>query len=432
MKYWKGMAIAMIITPAVGLGIPEALRGQFGDQQATNGATQLAIAVDRAGARLKITFNGILQSAEVLGGPWIDVPNAASPFEEQPVNAQRFYRSRDSGGIFASTSVAVLKATGPFQMYFDLAYAGIPDGIFPPRRDKPYFDGKINIAGLDIPVTMRVRGNSSLQECPFPKLKFKVSSEDRAGTPFFDAREVNVGTHCAEGGRGTIGRLRDETAAFREALAYEIMDLLGFITPRVRRARIEYHDTTATHGAGEVGWALTRSAVLLDDIEVVAERMGGRALEDEEVAQLKDANFDAQLITDLLCLHALLGNWDFALTQNGEGLWNTDVIELEPGKWVPIAGDFDLASWVTEIVRLSAPHDYHPELPDVERQALYALDQIQKRAGTPSLVAARDRFEAKRPAIEARISTALVDNAGRTNALHHLTAFFEALASTAP
>lgn len=114
---------------------------------------------------------------------------------------------------------------------------------------------------MDLPVTMRVRGNSSLQECPFPKMKLKVSRENRVGTPFETARELKIGTHCAEGGRGTVGRLRDETAAAREALAYETMAVLGFEAPRVRRARIEYRDTTPGEAGTGVGWQVMRRAL---------------------------------------------------------------------------------------------------------------------------------------------------------------------------
>jgi len=284
--------------------------------------------------------------------------------------------------------------------------------------------------GFELPVSLRVRGNSSLQECPFPKLKFKISKEDRPGTPFFDAREIKIGTHCAEGGRGNIGRLRDQTATFREALAYETMELLGFISPRVRRAHIEYRDTTtttSTNADAMVGWSISRDALILDDVEVLAERLGGRPLEEEEIAALTDPSFDAQLITDLELLHALLGNWDYHLYVDGQGIWNTDVIELPDGKLLPVAGDFDLASWVTGVVRLSAPRDYHPELGDVERQARFQLEQIQGRVSVQNFLAGSNRFILKKTAIESLINTNVIDEAGRTNSLWHVTAFFNAL-----
>ena len=271
----------------------------------------------------------------------------------------------------------------------------------------------------------------------------KVSAEDRPDTPFFDAREIKIGTHCAEGGRGNIGRLRDERAAFREALAYEVMTTMGFISPRVRRARIEYRDITPppeVDPGGEVGgsasdpadgsqWPITRNAALLDDIEVVAERLGGRALSDDEIAALTKAGFDAQLVTELELLHALLGNWDFKLSPDGQGLWNTDVIELPNKQLVPVAGDFDLASFVTGQVRLSAPQDYHPELAEVERQALYDVEGVQARSTPELFAAAVERYGQNRPALESLIKAAAVDDDGRTNALRHVTAFFDALAT---
>src|SRR5262249_12986122 len=161
--------------------------------------------------------------------------NASSPLLINPAEPGTYYRSSraEDESIFSSRSVLRGVVSGPLQEYFDLAFAGTPDGIFPPHRETPYFDGTLKMGVAEVPVKLRVRGNSSLQECPFPKLKFKVSKENRAGTPFADAREVKIGTHCAEGGRGNIGRLRDERAAFREAVAYEIMELLGFVGPRV-------------------------------------------------------------------------------------------------------------------------------------------------------------------------------------------------------
>lgn len=390
------------------------------------------IKLNREGDRVILTFTGTLQSASATDGTWTDIPNAGSPFTQDATETQRFYRAAAATeSIFSSRSVVAWIVTAPLQTHFNLAFAGSPDGIFPPRREKPYFDGKVKMGGTDLTVTMRVRGNSSLQECPFPKLKLKVSKEDRKGTPFFDAREIKIGTHCADGGHGNIGRLRDERATYREALAYETMALLDFTAPRVRRARIEFRDTSPTNAPVEGGWQLTRNAVILDDVEVVAERLGGRALDDAEIQALTDAGFTEQLITDLEFLHVLLGNWDYELSQTGEGLWNTEVVRLPDGTFIPVAGDFDLASWVTEQVRSSAPRDYHPEWAELDREARYGLEQIQRRVKPETFNAARDRFTLKRTAMESLIQQAEVDEAGRTNALQHVTSFFDAITAVA-
>ena len=81
--------------------------------------------------------------------------------------------------MLSSRTVVEWTLTGPMQAHFNMAFAGMPDGIFPPHREKPYFDGTLKMGELEVPVTLRVRGNSSLQECPFPKLKVKVSVSRR-------------------------------------------------------------------------------------------------------------------------------------------------------------------------------------------------------------------------------------------------------------
>ncbi|MGZ8940803.1 MAG: hypothetical protein ACXW32_16490, partial [Limisphaerales bacterium] len=327
-----------------------------------------------------------------------------------------------------------LSIQGPLQEHFDLAFAGMPDGIFPPVREKPWFTGEFMIGQQTIPLELRVRGNSSLQECPFPKLKFKVSRTDRVGTPFSDAREVKIGTHCAEGGRGSIGRLRDERAVYREALAYEMMQILEFLSPRVRRTRIEYSDTSSTNRTSEVGWTVTRNAMILDDADVIAERLGGRAVNEEEILKLTNANFGLQLVIDLQVFHVLIGNWDYAVAQDPREVWNFDVIELPNLQVLPVAGDFDLSSFVTEEVLVDVPWDYHPELPTLERQARYDLEQIKahvQEIGPETFTNAKTRFESKRALLEAKVTTVVIDEAGRTNALGHLDAFFKGLTAAA-
>lgn len=341
--------------------------------------------------------------------------------------ASKFYRARRPEAIFDTNPVVALVITGAFQKHFEMAHAGMPDGIFPPARPKPYFDGVLNVAGTVIPVTIKVRGNSSLQECPFPKLKFKISRENRTNTPFADAREVKIGTHCAEGGEGPIGRLRDERAAYREALAYEAMSLLGFAGPRVRRARIHYHDASPTNSGSETGWTVTRNAMIMDDPEVVAERMGGRALSDEELAELRNANFDPQLIIELRMLHILFGNWDFAVSTNGVGLWNTGVIKLPGGEHIPVAGDFDLCSWVTGNVMDSAPHDYRPDQPPLLRRMFWELEQLLASSTWDPFQSAGFRFQRSFDAFETLIENAVIDEEGRDQATQHVHAFYEAL-----
>jgi len=97
-------------------------------------------------------------------------------------------------------------------------------------------------------------------------------------------------------------------------------------------------------------------------------------------------------------------------------------------KWlVPVAGDFDLASWVTGIARRIAPRDYHPELGDIERETRYALEQIEHRVAPANYSAARSRFLAKRTLIQNLVLSANLEDDGRAIALRHLQEFYDVL-----
>jgi hypothetical protein len=427
---WILLCVAGLAVRASSLEVGVASGASKNVQAEPPGATNSpGIHLAREGAGVQLAFDGMLQEANSIAGPWRDVPEAASPWRLGLTNSPAFYRTRSIApeSIFLSRSVVEWSVTAPLQSNFDLAFAGVPDGFIPPKRQKPYFEATLKMGASTLPVTMRVRGNSSLQECPFPKLKFKISKEQRKGTPFYDAREIKIGTHCAEGGSGNVGRLRDERATFREALAYETTELLGFISPRVRRARIDFQDTSPTNASNPGGWSVLREALILDDIEVVAERLGGRALTDVEIAALRDPGFGAQLITDMHFLHILLGNWDFTLPFDGSSLWNTEVIELADGKLIPVPGDFDLSSWVTGKVRNRAPRDYHPDWPPLYRQARYDLELLLQQVSSDVFDAARTRFVQMRSAIESQIADAEIDEEGRSNAFDHVIAFFDAL-----
>lgn len=53
-----------------------------------------AVSIRRAGGNLQVTFDGILQSATSITGPWSDVAGAASPFGAAATDAARYYRAR--------------------------------------------------------------------------------------------------------------------------------------------------------------------------------------------------------------------------------------------------------------------------------------------------------------------------------------------------
>jgi hypothetical protein len=155
MRSWMLVAAWMMGTCAGTAKDPGTAGDLLAAQPTLIGAVSPTIHIGLDGVRVRIVFTGTLQSADAVCGPWNDVANAASPFNEDSVNRQRYYRTREPDSIFLSRSVVAITLTGPFQSHFDLALAGTPDGFIPPRREKPYFEETLKLTGYEIPVTLR-------------------------------------------------------------------------------------------------------------------------------------------------------------------------------------------------------------------------------------------------------------------------------------
>jgi hypothetical protein len=73
--------------------------------------------------------------------------------------------------------------------------------------------------------------------------------------------------------------------------------------------------------------------------------------------------------------------------------------------------------------------DVLSDLPDLDRQAHYTLEQIQQRVSPSIFIVGSADFAAKRAAMESWFAASDVDEEGRANALRHIAAFYKALAA---
>ncbi|HLH54495.1 MAG TPA: hypothetical protein VKY92_12845 [Verrucomicrobiae bacterium] len=80
------------ITDASLKGVFVAKFRDYGDVAASTGAPTLSYT--RTPSGLSITFNGTLQSADVVTGPWTNVPGATSPFTVTPSTPAKFFRAK--------------------------------------------------------------------------------------------------------------------------------------------------------------------------------------------------------------------------------------------------------------------------------------------------------------------------------------------------
>ena len=359
--------------------------------------------------------------------------------------------------LFADKAPIALRLEGSFAAAFGAAHAGEPNGPLPgiPRRTFDEFPGKLTYTApggvaKTFDVVMKVRGNSSVTECPFPKLSLKMTPESKAaakGTMFARHSKLKIGTHCADeadDSGGTVGRLRNEKSPLRETLAYQALSAVVPMELSARAARITYIDPTA-------GTTTERNAMVLENTETLAKRSGApdkvcRDVDGEQEcdpvltdSELNTADpregMDRVRIAQLELFHAAIGNWDWRIELGatvpggGSRLWNTDVILVnEPGQTdvvrVPVAQDFDLASATVGRLR-GAEKDLTPaRLAAQAKESLAAMKSF-----TPAeLASAKAAFLEKKDAMYAATEGASVDEPGRQIMRAHLDAFFAELA----
>jgi hypothetical protein len=337
------------------------------------------------------------------------------------------------GTLWSKTGPAEFRIEGAFTTAFAAARAGEPDGIFPQPRTKDPFAGVLSYVDsngrtVKLDVELQVRGNSSLHECDFPKLKVKADKTKVGATMFNGAHKFKIGTHCAEGGNGTIGRLRSQIATWRESLVYDIARAADLATLKTKPVTITYVDTVAHT-------ELKRKAFLLEHIDIAAKRMGGESVADPELfvpaATDKMSNSD---IAKAHMLEALVGNWDWNLNAskdaNESKFWNVELVKTGQ-QLTPVPADFDLSSFVTgDWVKASAISEL-PGVADlhVRQAAHYLVTEAAEKLSRAELLTARDYMKTKKAAIDGAVANAKIDAAGRKLAQAHVAAFFTALES---
>ncbi len=359
-------------------------------------------------------------------------PDEADAATEQDAGAQ------GSPHWFLEKTPLALKISAPLGDAFRAAFAGVPDGIVPPDRKKDPFAGTFVVAaGESESVELAVRGNSSLQECEFPKLKVGLATRsDDASDVFFATKKLKIGTHCGEETEvnGTIGRLRNELATYREELAYQLARELGIVTLATRPAVVEYSDTSSEPLFAS---PLKRKAFVLEHVDELARRLGAEALSDpSDCGDDPNLKPDAKAVLRVKFFHAMIGNWDFGLgpaESNGCGpLWNTEVLVHPEGYLTLVPADFDLSAFVVAEVRDPETNQLVPI--DADNAKVSARGYLATATdGWPAeaVTAMKAEYAAKKDALLALVNDSLADDAGKAAARLLLEGFFAVLTEPA-
>lgn len=164
----------------------------------------------------------------------------------------------EENDVFAKADTLPLKISAPLSKLFARYKAGQAD---PPDADadaaagfqEPTFSeaGKLSITldGVEKVFDIRayIRGESSKNDCPFPKLKIDFSDHDQLKhTPFKGHGKMRLNTHCGPGdskARSGMGRVMNGVGPVREELTYRMIRGMGIPTYRTRVIQVHYDDT---------------------------------------------------------------------------------------------------------------------------------------------------------------------------------------------
>ncbi|MGE0172720.1 MAG: hypothetical protein AB7T49_08045 [Oligoflexales bacterium] len=343
-----------------------------------------------------------------------------------------------------------LKLSGPFDEAFKKARAG--EEIQPgDARDEGPFSATLSFnmpsgESVSVAAQAKVRGQSSLKECSFSKMRFTIAED--AAPQFFYLPQFKLGTHCVTNPIVTytpIGRLLQDIAAHREAFVYALLERLGFAVPKSRSLEVAYEDTSESSRWSDR--VIKRKAFLFELIKPVVARYGFADSRDDDVPwTTEDPSKVAKLETSkMMFAQALTGNWDWRLTldkaeiatRNAEAAAqgktflhqrNVVVFVNADGTLVPVPSDFDLAVMVTGKVRDSVLGD--SVFPTEKKEVRLAAQNILKaKESFDSSVFEETKafFVSKKSLIDSLVASYPLDPASRQMIRSQVQAFYKAM-----
>ncbi len=201
---------------------------------------------------------------------------------------------------------------------------------------------------LESEIKLKARGFFRRNHCAFPPIKLKFEDCDHADLRKWD--EIKMVTLCRKGPAY-------EQYVLAEYVCYKIFNVLTDNSFRVRLAKVTYNDSEGKKKT-ETNWGF-----LIEDIDVLAERLGGEELEDVQVHTERTERDQMTLVS---VFEYFLGNTDWSVPANH----NIKLVKLnDPSIPLPIAipYDFDYSGFVS--TTYAVPNDNLPI--DNVRERLY-------------------------------------------------------------
>lgn len=209
------------------------------------------------------------------------------------------------------------------------------------RSDTEYLPGTLaytDASGAErvLDLELRARGHYRKQEdvCDLPPIRLNFKKEQVAGTEFAGQDKLKLVAHCQD------KRDQYEQYVLKEYLAYRIFNVLTDLSFRARLLRVSYVDSDDERETN------THYAFLLEDDDLLAERIGAKVL---EVPYTSYSELDPAQAALVSVFEYLIGNTDYSLIRGAkdeECCHNIVLFSKESGGQLAIPYDFDFSGLV--------------------------------------------------------------------------------------
>ncbi|MEY4615238.1 MAG: CotH kinase protein [Pseudomonadota bacterium] len=279
---------------------------------------------------------------------------------------------------------------------------------------------------------VKIRGMSSADAAKFPKLKLKLSKkQETESTLFSGIKGLRI---------NTSGFYNTPEAPFREALGYEIAEILGLPTPHIQRAEINYQQQFAN---GNIKSLKEKQALLIENDKPLFERLRVKDVSSEFLEGKVELDLEKTAL--LFAFDTLIMNDDINIrvrsepknqTEKYRPLFNTSILlGRNATKGVPLVYDLDKS----ELVSLSRYPEKKPsrffgrEMNGLEIGMIKHLIVMRQRFSAEEVDKALTQIIENIPKITKLIAdreqNLLIDSKGASRA-RELVSYFETAATT--
>ncbi len=197
--------------------------------------------------------------------------------------------------------------------------------------DETEFEFSLTAEGIAVPVKLRQRGHFRKTQCRMPPLRLNFRRSMELG-PFAGQDKLKLVNPCTP-------RQRSEQDLLTEFVLYRIANRVSDASFRVRLLSVDWQDSRR-----RLDWG-RRHAFVIEDVEHLARRLGGRHIEPR---QLSPGDLEPRYATRMALFQYLIGNTDFSMIRgpHGEPCCHNGKVIRTPDGLIVVPYDFDMSGAV--------------------------------------------------------------------------------------